>query len=171
MTLNEAIYEVLTTQFKKDAKEAHKMLTDYGYEVKKYCSRWYVKNPTTQKEISAFYNDWRYSWFFCYGYDKRTPMNRKIDFVNCLNTPINKNVYNYSFYINNFQRNADKLKSAKRSITYEEKRIKEIKAEVQSLTERINVLQDRLVDATEEKGRRVRRLEEVRKELGLKGEN
>lgn len=171
MTLNEAIYEVLTTQFKKDAKEAHKMLTDYGYEVKKYCGRWYVKNPTTQKEISAFYNDWRYSWFFCYGYDKRIPMNRKIDFVNCLNTPINKNVYNYSFYINNFQRNADKLKSAKRSITYEEKRINEIKAEVQSLTERINVLQDRLVDATEEKGRRVRRLAEVRKELGLKGEN
>ena len=35
MTLNEAIYTVLTTKYKKDAKEAFKMVEDAGYKMHK----------------------------------------------------------------------------------------------------------------------------------------
>ena len=34
--LNQAIYKVLTTQFKKDAKEEHKIVENAGYEIQRY---------------------------------------------------------------------------------------------------------------------------------------
>ena len=51
MTLNEAIYKVIKTQFKKDMGGALAIVEQAGYKVTKWDGRFYVKNPRNNKEL------------------------------------------------------------------------------------------------------------------------
>ena len=49
--LNEAIYTVLTTKYKKQAREAFKRVQDAGYEVYKNNGHFHIYNASTGKTI------------------------------------------------------------------------------------------------------------------------
>ena len=103
--LNRAIYVILTTQFKKDAKEEHKMVENAGYEIWKNNGEWNIENPATHKSIRVSEIKYRYMSndyfrFFYHGYNTSI-LNDKIDFINCLNTPIKLRQYKY--YPNKYQ--------------------------------------------------------------------
>lgn len=51
MNMNQAIYQVLTSKFKKDAPEAFAMVKAAGYEVEKWNSQFHVINPETRRSI------------------------------------------------------------------------------------------------------------------------
>lgn len=88
--LNKQIYIVLTTKYKKEAKEAFNYVEACGYKVSKNGNgTWTITNPHTDK--SVWTSEEKYSWkgnyrTFYYGiYEKTTcRLNDKIDFVNCL---------------------------------------------------------------------------------------
>ena len=52
-TLNRAMLVVLTTQYKKDALEAHKAVEEAGYVISKWNGCWHIKNLSTKKVIWA----------------------------------------------------------------------------------------------------------------------
>lgn len=100
--LNEAIYTVLTTKYKKEAPEAFKRVRDAGYEIYKEDGRFNVRSRETGKVIyiSEEKQDYRRkkdgSWgYITYrniylGYGRYTYYNSKMDLVNALDTPENK---------------------------------------------------------------------------------
>lgn len=69
--LEDAIYEVLNTRYKKDAKEAHALVESYGYKIDSAKRGYAVRNPETGRELEG--------WF-----------NRQFDLLHFLNKPINK---------------------------------------------------------------------------------
>jgi hypothetical protein len=54
--LNEAIFKVITTKYKKDAEDAHRIVKAAGYEVYKSDGWYVVRNDKTGKAISSFYH-------------------------------------------------------------------------------------------------------------------
>ena len=164
MTLNEAIYIMFTTKFKKDAREAFDMIEKAGYEVWKSNGEWEITNPKTSKYIYATRPYWNYKkgWVKILHYgDCATELNDKIDFVNCLNTPINTAKRRHKRYPNKFQEQRDNLRMVKRNIVWKENAIKDYEA-------KIIATQKNLMRAVEEKVKVEAELKELRKEYGLK---
>lgn len=50
-TINEAIYEAITTKYKKDAQRAHRIVESEGYEIYKNGGEYVVRNSETGKHI------------------------------------------------------------------------------------------------------------------------
>lgn len=69
--LEDAIYEVLDTRYKKDAKEAHALVESYGYKIDSAKRGYAVRNPKTGRELEG--------WF-----------GRQFDLLGFLNKPMNK---------------------------------------------------------------------------------
>ena len=172
--LNKAIWKVLNTQYKKDAKEAFKLVEENGYKVwKNGSSTWTVNNPHTGKCIHLEHSYYRSKLFYG-NYTTQVESFRdskdfkrvaeKFDFVNCLKTPYNKVYYDMLYSMDNKSKSYDKydrLKSAKWYLDYETRRIAKIQEDIAKL-------QAELVRATESKVKDEMKLKEVRKELGLK---
>ena len=171
--LNKAIWTVLTTQFKKNAKEAFQTVQENGYEVCKNCGgTWTVRNPHTKRFVYIQFGDRRTTLY--YG-NYTTQMKRwrtsqeeavvaaQFDFVNCLKTP-NNSAYYDMLHIQNAESKAaeqySRIRSAKWSIEYETKRIAKIQADIARL-------QAELVKATESRVKDEMTLKQVRQELGL----
>lgn len=60
-TLNKAIYTVITTKYKKDAQEAHRLVESEGYVIYKDNGKFVVRNDKTCKTISGgIHPMWQY---------------------------------------------------------------------------------------------------------------
>ena len=175
--LNKAIWTVLTTQFKKDAKEAFKMVEENGYDVyKNGWGTWSIANPTTKRSLYIGYGKYgSRATLYCGNHTTLTKTWRtisskeerevaeKFDFVNCLNTPVNVTYYEMRMDESRESKallNYYKLKSAKSSINYESE-------DIDRIQKKIAELQADLIRATEKKVKADMKLNEVRKELGL----
>ena len=174
--LNEAMYKVLITKYKKDAKKEHKIVETAGYEIYKSGGDWVIKNKETWKLISLgneepYYRTIRKGHYeiidtpvrkFYHGdVSKYININDicKIDFVNCIDTPTNKDKYDDRYSIYNSRKRA--LSAAKWDVYYHNKEIKNIRAQIVELQ---NDLTYQLRRAEESE----KHLNEIRKEFGLK---
>lgn len=174
MNLNDAIIQVITTKYKKDALDAHKIVEDAGYKIDKRNGRYYVSNEITHRYCNARLTGVDYGkqcWHLDWGsmvcakkihYGK--PDSIKVDFVNLLNTPYNREAH-VSYYDDKWHNSVAKekynrLKQLKYNVDYYSKKAQEIMDE-------FSRLQERLVDATEDKARSVAKLDAYRKECGL----
>lgn len=166
MELNEAIYKVIETQFKKDMGEALRIVEGAGYKVSKWDSRFYVKNTTTGREVCLRE---------CYkGYAVHGNGNVKckfswdgkclIDFIGYLNKPFNTEWYKVQAMRSDWRSATwykwDRLRSAKQCIKYEKDNIEKVKKDIANL-------QKRLENAIRSQVRYEQSLVEVRKELKL----
>lgn len=97
--INSAIFKVITTQFKKDAKEAHEAVKQAGFDIFKRDGAFWVVNHETHKTIYCEFSEYRGYYLDihnkrillddCIYRDKPCPF----DFANYLNTPNNKDWY------------------------------------------------------------------------------
>lgn len=92
--LNEAIYTVITTQYKKDAKDAHDLVSSYGFDIWKYDGHYNVGCKETHKSVFVSSQGRRYTTFYLDG--RPSPYKRleegqecKINFVYFLTKPKN----------------------------------------------------------------------------------
>lgn len=185
MTINEAIAKVLTTQYKKDAKEAHEMVESAGYKIWKRDGDWWVKNEKTNRWVYMPY-DWHYkykgSWTLHtnntkadYGcrqlrYPETKPI--PIDFERLLATPYNKEWYmvrkvaeDYEYWKGAKSEKYYTFTEAKRTLANDKRYLADAKAKLES---DIKKLMREVEYYTEKKARDSERLNNLRKELGLK---
>lgn len=160
--LNKAIFKVLTTQFKKEMKEAVNTVEEAGYEIYKYNGHFNVRNPKTDKVIYASGN---YNLYIATnGNAKRKVIDWKIDFVGMLEKPINKewNERNWMRGIGStdYKAKRRRLTDAKSSIEWKKRDIERKQAQILKLQEEL--LRDLKYQAQYEAD-----LANVRKELGL----
>ena len=145
--LNEAIYKVITTQYKKDAKQAHEMVSAFGYGISKYDGHYRVTSKETGKAVYVHFESYTYRRF---SLGNNSAEQRKgengyghcpIDFVGYLAKPYNK-VYEdlkYSSYRRRSQavKNYGRLKETRWDIKYHEDEIEKIKAQINKLQDEI----------------------------------
>lgn len=167
--LNKAILTVLTTQFKKDAKEAHQIVEDAGYEIYKYDGAFRVANKETHRVVYAtwsWYGTYIHSNLRRYKFENEKGKMPVIpfDFVGCLNKAINaESPYVWRMEeVNKATLNYRRISHDKNSIKYAQERIAKIKKEIASLT-------DELIREVSDLKEAEIRLENTRKDLGLKG--
>ena len=166
--LNEAIIKVLTTQFKKDAKEAHALVESYGYTISKVDGHFIIKNPLTRRYV---YITEARSYLYAYDIhintnDKRVKRSEELnnfDYVNFLEKPLNTAWYKTQYGENEYHPTREKwnrLSSAKWYLEYRTKDIDKIKKQIESL-------QKDLIRQVEWKEEAKHDLADVRKEYGL----
>lgn len=164
--VNKAIFDVLTTQFKKDAKEAHDIVKQAGYTTEKQAGGCYdVINEETRKRLTLFSYSHERVWIPSKGYSdyrmhiyrfetytattsRRIVFKRKddeptpcpIDFIGILNTPINDE-YREALRLQNQGSHAREayadIKSCCWSIDYEEREIELKRREIERLQDAI----------------------------------
>lgn len=167
--INAAIWKVLRTQFIKNAPEAFKIVKDAGYKVYKCNGSFRVRNDATRREIYVSYR--RYgSIDIIYGYYcgmRKNVADLNIiafDFVGCLNKKYNDEYYDMLRLGDDRRskaiKNYEGLKSARWSIDYDDRKIKEIK-------DKIEKLQDELIYYSKAKAKDEIRLNEYRTKIGL----
>lgn len=167
--LNQAIWTVITSKYKKDAPEAFKLVSSYGYEICKNGFGWEISSSkrriftmergyASNKHlviVSGYYRTMER----VVEYKEFDTMGSKFDFVNCLNTPINDIYYQPERPAKSIS-NYKELLSRKSSINYENHQIQEIKAQIDSL-------QKSLIHRVERKTKEEMDLAKFRKEIGL----
>ena len=163
--LNKAIWEVLISKFRKDAKEAFKMVEDAGYAFHKNGDgNWVVFNPKTERTI------WRSKYNEIWHAGIRTlatsRTREEFDFVGCLNKPLNREYdpYGYGYYgrpHNGAREKFRNLEAAKNRVEWTNERIEEIQRQMVKL-------QKELVNQVEYRVKYEAEVNELRKEYGLK---
>lgn len=165
MTINDAIYAVITTKFKKDMKEAKKVVRGAGYTITKcYGSYWTVNNPVTGKYVYLSNDEYYYKTFDIRG--KRIKVKRgedcKIDFRAALDKPINKEWEALRWIERRpTKKKYERLNSAKYSLRWR-------KQELAETQKKIAELQARLIRETRSIVEAENKVSEVRNELGLR---
>ena len=168
--LNEAIYTVITTQYKKDAKEAHEIVSAFGYSISKYDWRYRVISKETGKAVYVCYQSYscrRFSLGNKTADQTKDMRDRnsitynpcRVDFVGFLNKPFNKTWYNMTGWYPRHSRAVSKfrdLEDAKWDIKYHGDKIEQIKAEISRLEDELISYARRQKD-DEERLRRLRR--------------
>lgn len=168
--LVDAINKVLFTQFKKDAKEAHKLVESYGFEIDKLDGFFRVYNPDTCKGI-CLEGGWK-GVRLRYGrkLSDEEWNNHKLNFdlINFLYTPVNHDWYYVSRYRDDWcyppRPTLAKfygLQEAKKGFKKKERQIEELKKEMAEI-------QDKIIELVQDKKDIERRIDEHREELGLK---
>ena len=152
--LNNAIYLVLITQYKKNAPEAFKMVEDAGYKITKYDGCFWVENVATRRQL--YVNDRGYVRDL-----KKNKISHKFDFVGFLNKPLNTEYYRTP--AGECERTAKRcrLSGAKFSVWRCERDIEKAKATIFSA-------ENDLIKAVKEREKYMNGLREIRKQLGLK---
>ena len=184
--LEDAINKVLFTQFKKDAKEAHKLVESYGFKIDKYDGFFGVKNPETYKTLRLTeYNGRRNICVIEIGthkgltYEEFFNHKLNIDCIKFLNTP-----YNYDWqYVKNrdacedgssreaYHPTWDKkeaLREARWNVAYHKRNIERYTKEIDELMEKIKEAQKDMVRNVKDVAYYEAKLENLREELGLK---
>lgn len=169
MTINAAIYRVLTTQFKKDiGEEALTMIKEAGYEFFKNNGRFHIKNPATERYvyISEGYRGLKintyavgFSRYYNISYH---PEKCKFDFAGYLEKPLNSEYYT-RYEWGNFKPTAEKfrtLSNARNNVDYEQRAIIRVKKQIADL-------QAQLERGIRYKVKYELELENTRKKLGL----
>ena len=171
--VNEAIFTVLTEQFKKDAKEAHAIVEQAGYSISKMDGDWYLKNAETGRRVYMHVARRTYGMSYISGngndYGRRggwrIRVSKKFDFVGYLEKPLNtvwEEMQNWNY--NRYEKQASTLKSARWDVKYHTEQIDKIQKEIE---EKIAKLQKDLLYHSQEKVKAEIHLREVREELGL----
>lgn len=166
--MNKAIYRVLTTQFKKEAKDAHKAVEAAGYEIYKLGGEWHVRNPQTGKAVHIEPNRGWYTRFTVWGGARQTVFKSieeltKYDFEGQLKKEYNNEWYDLrrAAAYEPTQVKYRRLKSAKRQQQWREERVTDIE-------KKIAQLQRELIEAVEDRTRARADVEATYKALGLK---
>lgn len=179
MNLQQAIIKVMTTQYKKDAKEAHQIVEAAGYTITKNNGHYYIRNEKTHRHCCIIYcgvcrQGFRYvvewgsmgygSKAFYVGYDNKISSIEWIpfDFVAMLNKPYNKEPY----YDNVWNKSVAKeryntIRSTRNTLQYKNE-------EIDKCLKEMNWLQKHLIELTEDKCKWETRLNEYLEEYGLK---
>lgn len=166
--LNEAIYTVITTQYKKDAKEAHEMVSAFGYGIYKYDGRFRVCNKATSKVVYVCSQSYSYRRFDLGNRVAEQTKDKnsicfnpcRVDFVGYLDKPFNREYYDmrnkshrrHSRAVSKFH----DLKDAKWDIKYYGDKINEIKSQIAHLEDDMLHYARRQMDS-EQSLRRLRR--------------
>lgn len=166
--VNDAIYDVITKQFKKDCKEAHQLVEDAGYRIVKIEGGWKVSNPETGKYVFVrTYNWYRRGYEICrnttfgkLAYANEVKADCKFDFVGCLDCERQPLRENWSRFPNKALEQWDRLSDAKWRINWRKKSLKETE-------EKIEQLQKDLIRYAREIANAENDLKAVRNELGL----
>ena len=165
--LRQAIFKVLTTQFKKDMGGADKIVEDAGYLVRKGQGRYEVYNPKTQRCLyitGDVYMYVHYSWY-CKNYVFYYAEECKFDFVGALNKPFNKEWYDildHRYDTKPTRKKYEELAWAKKRIEWRQEDIKKAKEAIQKAQEELIRCVRWEADAKAD-------LKEARRKLGLKG--
>ena len=163
--LNKAILTVLTTQFKKDAKEAHSIVEDAGYEIYKQDGSFRVLKKDTHRLVYVK-ESWRTTTVYTNLRNYRFENSRgvRFDFVGYLDKPVNpESPYAWRIEeLNKAMTGYRRLSIEKNSVESAEERIRRIKKQIASLT-------DELIDEVSRLKEAEIRLEQTRGKLGLKG--
>ena len=169
--VNEAIYAVLTTQYKKDVKESHNIVEAAGYQISKFNGDWYIHNKETGRKLFAHYSKYndRYARRYAREYidgngnAKKAKISEKFDFVGYLDKPLNtewNEMKSYSFQENRYSKQAYVLKSARWEVEYHTEKLASIQKQIANL-------QKDLIYHAERKARGEQDLLSLRKSLGL----
>lgn len=169
--LEKAMNKVLFTQFKKDAKEAHKIVEDAGYEIYKYDGFFGIRNTKRGKNIrinKALY--YRGEVWEVLGREltaeEISNHYLKVDIVDYFTKPVNTEWYRLQNPFYNSDRPTiskyNSLEINKEMLVYRER-------EVESLKKNIAELQEKLIEAVEKKIASEVELKKTRERLGLKG--
>lgn len=175
--MNKAIYEVITTKAKRDAKEAHKVVAEAGYRIEKWNGIGYVViNDETKRKIYIQESTGRRGWscttlnYSRNGWGKRFYNYSellKFDFQGALDKPENEAYYAQKRMeaeqrdgINRWGSKFQQLKDARWSAEYEAR-------ELVKLQEQMEKLQKSIIRVTEDKVKAEMKLAEVKKSLGL----
>lgn len=166
--LNNAIYTVITTQYKKDAKEAHDLVTAYGYSVSKYDGRFRVISKSTGKAVYVCFQSYicrRFSLGYNTADQERNMRSSveykpcRIDFVNFLEKPFNKTWYDMTSYYPRHSRAVSKfreIKDVKWDIKYYGDKMNELKGQIARLEDEMISYSRRQVIAEENLRRKKR---------------
>lgn len=162
--LNEAIRKVLFTQFKKQAKEAHKIVEEAGYKIWKCGGDWRVENEATGRTV--YLEDGYRRTFIWHGprYVNRSQYNDNFDFVGALNKPVNKEYYTSIAFT---YMNESKAKQAYKRIQQHVSYVKMYERDIQDAQKKIAELQDKMVRYATYKAEEERKVKDIKKELGL----
>lgn len=184
--LEDAIVKVLFTQFKKDAKEAHKLVESYGFKIDKYDGFFGVQNPETHKTLRlAECNSWRGIFVKETGtrkgltYEEFYNHKLNIDCIKFLNTPYNLDweyVKNRDACEDGSSANAyhptwdkmEELRRARRNVNNSKDSVKRYKEEIEQHMEKIKWLQGMIERETHFACVFERALEDLKEEYGLK---
>lgn len=171
--LNNAIFNVLYYQFKKDCKVSHDIVEQAGYKISKFNGHFNIKNEATDRCVWIEHGSYT-------SYIKRFSNSNKdvriegytfsctkFDFVGYLEKPRNEvwwDIINSDYYglgrrgTGYWKR--ERLRTAKNSVKYRKEDIEKIKGQIAKLQEALEKEIRYEIEAEY-------KLEEVRKELGL----
>lgn len=141
--LNEAIWKVIKNKYKKDAKEAHEMVTAFGYEIYKSDGHYSVHNKNTQKSVFIYWDNYRKYSVQLGGQwkDQWKDQDVKIDFVGVLEKPVNKTYWDLKRERSRYQSSAidkyNRLRRLKRDVSYYGGEIEETKKKIDKLQDSI----------------------------------
>lgn len=166
--INEAIYTVMKKRFKKDAKEAHKIVEDAGYSVYKGGNGYFdIYNPETQRHL--WVTEPRYSYrkggdyqnIYSGPYTKHmNEFTDKFDFVGCLEKPINSIYYQDTNTKESARHKYDRIKH----LRYMEESWKK---DAEECKKKIDSLLDQMQRYTKYSAEKAAELSALRKEYGL----
>ena len=162
--LNRAIFKVLTTKFKKDAKESHRIVEDVGYEIIKWDGSFQVTNPNTNRyvrieETQGFYTHYRLRIWTDHKEVKSVDELKAVDFVGQLETTRKP-------YYEPYETESEaylKYRGIKNADYWAESADKHIK----EILDKLSSLQKDLIYYTEEKAKYEAKAKSLRKEYGL----
>lgn len=164
--LNEAIYEVITSKFKKDCPEAFKAVEAAGYRIYKSGGTFTIRNDKTTREVYLTFGSW--SEVLHYGKytfnTKRIKCNKDLkvfDFVTCLEKPINRDWVMVRYpEMSTLQKKKEKLEDARFHHRWAKRHLLETQAEIAKL-------QQKLIEYSQDVYRSSQELKACKRELGL----
>ena len=150
---NKAIYKVLTTQYKKDALDAHKEVKDAGFKVEKWGSEWRISSKYRTIYISYF--GWRNCRIHLGNFTDSMTLEQvsKIDFVNLLTKPVNKEYYRPCIdpIHEKYEQIQCDLNENKWRVDYYGEQIRDTMKRIEEYQKKIMSLQEDLVDYSKRK--------------------
>lgn len=168
--LNKAIMIAVLTQYKKDAKEAHKIIEDAGFQLCKDFGFWHIYNPQTGKRIHVEVREgWRWTRYTVYGGMQTSDFKNekelaKYDFVGQLNKERNTAWYEVRRGAAKYEPTQEKYRSllaARHTQQWREE-------DVVKIEKKIAELQRELIHAVEERYKATAKVKEIKKDLGLR---
>lgn len=128
--VNEAIVKVVTHQYKKDCPEAHELLKEWGYTVRKYDGSFEVMHPKTYKEVTATMFRWEQVIYLREKSQRIYSKNfDKVDYVEYLRTPLNRDKHDNEVVCSNYRTARRNLRDAKWDVEYHQKALDDAQKE------------------------------------------
>lgn len=155
--LNKAIGIVITAQYKKDYREAFKMVEEAGYVIDKWNGSFGVTNTATHRTVKINFDKYHARLMLNpYKYGQRVDDNwellQKVDFVGCLEKEINK-VWQQAQcyeYVSPTMEKYKRIKSVRSSIRYNASEVIRIKKKMEELQKSLEYYQKGYQESREE---------------------